>query len=73
MIKAIKFELRKNIKSKKNKLLCLGFIMYVIVFTISLVYKEKEYDENQHTICEYNLIEYGAIISINAVRLIRCR
>jgi len=69
MIKAIKFELRKNIKSKKNKLLCLGLIIYVIVFAISLVYKEKEYDENQHTICEYNLIEYGSIISINAIKL----
>ncbi|WP_346940391.1 ABC transporter permease subunit [uncultured Clostridium sp.] len=69
MIKAIKFELRKNIKSKKNKLLCLGFIMYVIVFTISLVYKEKEYDKNQHTICEYNLIEYGSAISINTIKL----
>ncbi|WP_346914678.1 ABC transporter permease subunit [Clostridium sp.] len=69
MIKAIKFELRKNIKSKKNKLLCLGFIIYVIVFTISLVYKEKEYDKNQHTICEYNLIEYGSAISINTIKL----
>lgn len=69
MIKAIKFELRKNIKSKKNKLLCLGFIIYVIIFTISLAYKEKEYDKNQHTICEYNLIEYGSIISYNAIKL----
>jgi ABC-type transport system involved in multi-copper enzyme maturation permease subunit len=69
MIKAIKFELRKNIKSKKNKLLCLGFIIYVIVFAMSLVYKEKEYDKNQHTICEYNLIEYGSIIGINAIKL----
>lgn len=69
MIKAINFELRKNIKSKKNKLLCLGFIIYVMVFAISLVYKEKEYDKNQHTICEYNLIEYGVIISNNTTLL----
>lgn len=69
MIKAIKFELRKNIKSKKNKLLCLGFIIYVIVFSISLVYKEKEYDKNQHTVCEYNLIEYGSIIGYNTMLL----
>jgi len=68
-MKAIKFELRKNIKSKKNKLLCLGFIIYVMVFTVSLVYKEKEYDKNQHTICEFNLIEYGSIISMNTVKL----
>lgn len=69
MMKAIKFELRKNIKSKKNKLLCLGFIIYVIVFTISLVYNEKEYDKNQHAIYEFNLIEYGNIINMNTMKL----
>lgn len=69
MIKGIKFELRKSIKSKKNKLLFLGFIIYVVAFIILLGYKEKEYDKNQHTIFEYELQESGQMLSIKTMEL----
>ena len=66
MSKSIKFQLMRSIKSGKNRLLLIGFLVYIVGFCFFLNYKEKIYDESQKNILQYELQEYGPMVKIKS-------
>ncbi len=64
MGKGIKFQLIRSVKSGKNRLLLIGFLVYLIGFCFFLGYKEKSYDESQKNILQYELQEYGTMLNV---------
>ncbi len=69
MIKGMKFELIRSVKSGKNRLLLIGFVIYIIGFVFFLGYKEKNYDKIQNNVLQYELQEYGSMVKIKSLLL----